>query len=140
MNNKCFCGCLASLTLGIIGGIIIGITFFFLGATLSLPLILWTAFGLTLFSLAVLIFIASNNEYYKKTDRCICKFGNCILIGVIGSLIFELILAVATLGVIATAVLLGIGAIFFITAIISLLRLVFCLVNSNCMKLPCCRE
>lgn len=140
MCNKGLCGCACSLTLGIIGGIIIGVVYFFLAATLSLPVILWTAFGLTLFALAALIFLLNNEDTERKIDRCICKFGNCILIGVIGTLIFELILAVITAGVVVTSILIGIAGAFFVIALVSLIRLIFCLVNANCRKHYCMGE
>lgn len=137
MCNKGLCGCMCSLIIGIIGGIIIGIAYFFLASTLSLPTILWTAFGLAVLELVSLIYILNNKESDNKKDKCICKYGNCILIGVIGTLIFELILAVITVGTVVTAILIGIAGLFFVIAIVSLIKLIFCLINASCRKNSC---
>lgn len=129
------CQCLLAVVISIIVGIALG-TLYAFG---FLPLVGVATIGILIFAVIGLVLLTLISVFGgSKVARCICGNGNCLLAGIIGTLIFGIIslavieLVVTIQGIIVVA-LLG-----FFTAlyIISLTTLIRCLIDVNCR----CRE
>lgn len=123
--------CLTAGILGAIFGVVIGLLFFFAVIT-TLTTAIWIAFGFAAVSLILLTLIAAFGR--PNINKCICRFGRCILLGGIATIILSLIALTVTLatGSVALAILVGLGAFAFAFTVISFIFWVWCLINANC--------
>jgi len=129
------CGCLISLVISSILGAIVGFIAFTTGI-IGITTVIWIAFGLAVGALVLLAILSVVTS--GKEQRCICNNGTCLAIGAIGTIIAAIIALAITIttGVIATAVLIGLGVLFLGLTLFGLLSLILCLVDAACM----CRE
>lgn len=130
------CGIIGSV-LGIVIGIITAI-FFALG---YIPLILngiWVALGIggatLLYVLIAPLFILRISSTAGNFVSCFCKYGRCLLIGAIGTVLSALAAVSITLdiSVIAIIALIGTGTFFLVFAISALIEFVKCLIAGAC--------
>jgi len=133
------CGCPIIIAISIILGIVVGILFFngivALG-TIALGVVL--AFGALAMVVVALIAGLGRNE----ANRCACRYGTCIVIGSVLSILLAIVALMVTIlaGSIAAAILVGaIGAAFIVT-LISMVLFLLCLVRSNCGCRIECRD
>jgi len=138
-SSRTNCGCPIVIAIAIILGIVIGILFFngliALG-TIALPAI--GAFGAL--AMTVMALIAGIGK--PETAKCVCKYGTCIVIGSVVSILLAIVALVVTLlaGSIAAAILVGaIGAAFIVT-LVGMVLFLLCLVRSNCRCRIECRD
>lgn len=124
------CGCVLSIILSAIIGIIVGVLFF-LGNIANIITFVWIAFGISAVSL-ILLNVVGTSE--RNKSYCICKNGSCLLLGAVGSMILSLIALGLTLsiGVISIAILIGFLGLFTALTLVSLFTLTLCVVKSNC--------
>lgn len=129
------CGCLLAAVISAFVGIIIGVLFYF-DFIPAITTTVWIAFGIAIFALIALISIAAFGN--QKVARCICRYGNCLLTGIIGTIIMAIATLAITLttGNTLTAILIALGGFFTALLIIALICLVDCLIDANCR----CRE
>ena len=125
-------------------GIIIGILFFngtIAAIIIGTPIIFATIFaGVSL----LLLFVGALVAVKREIRACICKYGNPLIVGTVGTLVtgFIALTAIELLaaGSFASALLLAFLAFFFIFAFIIFVLLVICLVNNYCYrKDDCCK-
>ena len=125
------CDCVSAVILGAIAGVIIGLLFFF-AVIATLATAVWISFGIAAVSLIVLTAVAAFGK--PNVSKCICKFGSCLLIGSIGTILTVLIGSVVTLatGSVIAAIWIGIGAFFSAITVFSFVSFILCLIDSNC--------
>ena len=129
--KKNSCGCLITLLIGIVLGIIIG----YIEYITLIPGIasaLWAGFiiGVVAFILLTLIALFS----VGRKINCICRNGYCLTIPAVGAIITTIIgLSITiTAEAIWTAVLIGLATLFLTMTILNLLKLILCLIDTNC--------
>ncbi len=110
MMNNCSCSCRCDCTaVSVVASIIIGIIAGFLtisGIITLTPLFLWVVFGIAVVYLGVTALAsAANNGFSLRT--CVCTALSTLIIGILGTILFSLILLAVTFA--ATSV---VGAIF----------------------------
>lgn len=129
------CGCLLAGVISTFVGIIIGVLFYF-SLIPAITTAIWIAFGIAVFALVTLISIAAFGN--QKVARCICRYGNCLLVGIIGTIITTIVALTITLttGNALIAILIALAGFFVSLLIIALICLVDCLIDANCR----CRE
>ena len=113
-NCNCKCKCLCTL-IALIASIVIGIVTAFLQITGVIGItttFLWIVLGVAIVYLAVLLATAPFAQ--RSTCKCLCSAINALLIGILGAILFSIILL--AIGIVATSV---------TTAILSGLILVF---------------
>ncbi len=127
-KKDCNFGCIIAIVISIIVAILAGV--FFAGATASLLPLLYTIIIGAVLILAVLIIVALMS--CKKDDKCVCKYGSCLLIGTLGAIITS----VATIYVLEfttiLAVLFGIVIFFAVLAVLEFFGFVNCLIKEDC--------
>lgn len=128
-NKKC--GCLIPAIISIILGIIVG----FISFTVAIPgliIAIWIAFGISIGAL-ILVFLTAI-QAQRREEWCVCKYGSCITMGAITTIIATIIgLSITILtGVLATAILIGLGTLFLAFTIFSVFEFMMCLVKTNC--------
>ena len=129
------CGCLLALVIGLFIGVILGVVYFF-GFLPTIALAIWALIVLAAVFLVLLVLVGAFGN--GKVARCICGNGNCLLAGIIGTIILGIIalaVGVAT-ATIATAIIVGLFGLFATLFIIALIILVMCIIEANCR----CRE
>lgn len=127
------CNCLVAIIIAIFLGIILG-ALAFTGTLTSIATLGWIAFGIAGVSLILLTLIAAFSG--NRAGRCVCCYGKCLLAGIIGTLIAVFAGIAFTLTGIALAIVVGIGAIFAIFLLLSIIQFVICLIDNTCR----CRE
>lgn len=126
-TNECLTAILISALLGL------GIGFaFFTGAITGIIPALWIAFGIgvgTLVLLTILPIITKGEE-----ARCICKKGECVLLGALGTVILSIVSLTITLATasVAFAILVGVLGGFLVLTILALANLIRCLIRTTC--------
>lgn len=125
------CGCLITLLIGIVFGIIVGYNAY-ITLIPGIVTAIWIAFGIGIGALVLLAIVAL--KACGKKEKCICKNGKCIAIPAVGTIITSIIgLSITiTTGSVLIAVLIGLGTLFLTMTILGLLNLVLCLVDENC--------
>lgn len=125
------CGCLLSVVISVFIGIIIGVLFFFAFIP-AITTVVWIAFGIAVFALALLLTISAFGG--PKAGKCVCANGGCLLAGIIGTIITAIAALAITLttGVVLIAILIGLGGFFFSLLLISLIGFIDCLIDVNC--------
>lgn len=116
LNCSCSCKCNCTIA-AIIVSAILGVlaAFFQITAVITVtPVFLWVVFGIAVVYLGVLVLAASDR---RRGDAftCLCQALNGLLVGILGSILFSLILL--AVGIVATsvvsAILVGILLFFF---------------------------
>lgn len=127
----CNCNCIIRAIIGIIIGIIIGVLFYFAFIP-SIIIAIWIAFGISIFSLILLALVSVFGK--EKTEKCICKNGECFAISIVGTIAASVAAIGVTLvaGVISRAILIGLWGFLFAFLLINLLTFLICLTKSNC--------
>ena len=129
------CKCLLSLLVGAVLGIIVG----YISYSTLIPGIvtaLWIGFGIGIGSLILLTLLAIFSN--GKQERCICANGTCLAVSAIGTIITTIIGLAITIvtGSILISALIGLATLFLTATLINILKLLICLIISNCY----CRE
>ncbi len=111
-HYKCSCRLFA-----VLASVIIGVVTAFLqitGTVTATPAFLWVVFGIAVVYLGVLV-VATALSGRRESNGCVCSALNTLLIGILGSILFALVLL--AVGIVATsvlsAVLVGILLFFF---------------------------
>ena len=127
-NHKC-----NSVIAALIASLIVGVVTAFLQITAVItvaPVFLWVVFGIAIVYLGVLIVAAALARRGEQCP-CMCSLLNTVLIGILGTILFALILL--AVGIIATsaisAILIGLLLFFFTLTLTSSACFVRCLVN-----------
>lgn len=117
-NCKCRCP-LAALVVSVILGVVtafLQIT----GVVTATPVFLWVVFGIAVVYLGVLL-VAAALAKDAETGQCLCAALNSVLIGILGTILFAVVLL--AVGVVATsvlsAILVGILLFFFTLTVTS---------------------
>lgn len=129
------CRCIVSLLVGAVLGIIVG----YISYSTLIPGIvtaLWIGFGIGIGTLILLTLLALFVN--GKQERCICSNGTCLAVSAVGTIITTTIGLAITIvtGSVLVAALIGLATLFLIATLINILKLLICLINSNCG----CRE
>lgn len=129
------CGCLLAGVISVFAGIIIGVLYYF-GFIANIVTAVWVALGIAIFNLIFLILISVFGD--QKALRCLCKYGECLLTGIIGTIITATAALAITLttGSTLIAILIALVGFFAGFLILSLIYLIKCLIDINCG----CRE
>lgn len=113
---SCNCRCRCTLV-AIVASVLVGVISAFLqfaGVFTVTPAFLWVAFGIAVVSLGVLV-IATATARPSMAGNCICLTLNALLVGILGTVLFSLILL--AVGIVATsifsAILVGLLLVFF---------------------------
>lgn len=122
-------GCLILVIISVIIGILVGIAFG-TGIITGIIAALWTVLGIAILAILTLLGIAIFGR--RDAEECLCRNGNCLLFGAIGTVIFSIVTLALTVSAIATAVLVGITAFFAILTILAFAKLIACLINEAC--------
>ena len=125
------CGCLITLLIGIVFGIIVGYNAY-ITLIPGIVTAIWIAFGIGVGALVLLTLIAAKT--CCKKEKCICRNGKCIAIAAVGTIITSIIGLSITITAesVLIAILIGLGTLFLTMTILGLLNLVLCLVDENC--------
>lgn len=118
INCKCGCTLISAVT-----SLFIGVIAAFLqitGMITVTPAFLWVTFGIAVAYLAILLLTATIQQQCTR-DSCACAALNALLAGVLGSILFSIILLAA--GIVATSIVSAI--------LVALLLLSFSLMISN---------
>lgn len=115
-NFGCHCKCSCQLA-AVIASVVIGVVTAFLqitGVITVAPVFLWVALGIAVVYLGVLVVAAALSGREEATG-CLCAALNTLLIGILGTVLFALVLL--AVGIVATsilsAILVGILLFFF---------------------------
>lgn len=115
-NFGCYCKCSCRIA-AVIASVIIGVVTAFLqitGVITVAPVFLWVAFGIAVVYLGVLV-VAAALSGAEEAAGCLCTALNALLIGILGTVLFALVLL--AVGIVATsilsAILVGILLFFF---------------------------
>lgn len=113
---SCNCKCRCPLA-ALIVSVILGVVTAFLqitGVVTATPVFLWVIFGIAVVYLGVLL-VAAALARGAETGQCLCAALNSVLIGILGTILFAVVLL--AVGVVATsvlsAILVGILLFFF---------------------------
>jgi hypothetical protein len=124
---NCKCNCQLAAT---IASVIVGVVTAFLqitGIITVAPVFLWVVFGIAVVYLGVLV-VAAALSGREEASRCLCTALNALLIGILGTVLFAVVLL--AVGIVATsilsAILVGILLFFFALTLTS----TACLVRS----------
>lgn len=125
------CGCFIPAIVSIILAIIVGIISFS-EIIPELFLVILVALGIGIGSVFVVLYVVTQTQ--GREERCICKYGDCVSIGAIGTIITAIIGLTVTIvtGSIAISVLIGLGTLFLSFTIFSVLELLLCLTKTSC--------
>lgn len=129
------CGCIVSLLVGTVLGIIVG----YISYSTLIPgivTVLWIGFGIGIGTLILLTLLALLVN--GKQERCICANGTCLALSAIGTIITTIIGLAITIvtGSVLVSALIGLATLFLTATLINILKLLICLINSKCG----CRE
>ena len=115
--------------ISIIAGIAVGLIY---AASIieQITAIVWAAFGIGLLAIISLLLVSllSRND----ASKCLCKNGDYLLFGAIGGIIFSIISLAVTINTTLISVLLGITTCFFVFTILSLTKMIACLIDATC--------
>lgn len=125
------CGCLITLLVGVILGIIVGYIAYTTAIT-GIVLALWVSFIISITAL-ILLTLSALLACGKK-ERCVCNNGYCIAIPAVGTIITTIIgLAITiTTGSVGIAILIGLATLFLVMTLLNLVKLILCLTDANC--------
>ena len=134
-KNDCGCGCIVSLLVGAVLGIVVG----YISYSTLIPGIvtaLWIGFGIGIVTLLLLALLALFTN--GRQERCVCKNGTCLAVSAIGTIITTIIGLAITIvtGSVLVSALIGLATLFLTATLINLFNLLLCLINANCG----CRE
>ena len=111
---RCRCALIAIVVSAILG--VIGAFLQIAGVITVAPVFLWVALGVAVVYLVVLLIAAALAES-SSAGRCICEGVNTLLVGILGAILFALVLL--AVGIVATSVLSAIlvGLLIFFLAL-----------------------
>lgn len=129
------CCCLVGVIISVVIGIAVGLLFAF-GFIPNIVTSVWIAFGLSVFTLIVLItamLVAACCES-DALKKCLRKNVLCLLVGIIGTLVTALVALSITLitSSIIVAIIMGLGAFFASLMLIALISFILCVVGNLC--------
>lgn len=128
-NNDCWCLLAAVISLFI--GVILGVVYYFgLLPAIATPILILVILAAVF--LITLVYVGAFAS--SKIGRCICGNGNCLLGGIIGTIIFGIIalaLELTTVTIARTVVvaIFGLFAALFITTVVIFVK---CIIEANC--------
>lgn len=128
-NNDCWCLLAAVISLFI--GVILGVVYYFgLLPAIATPILILVILAAVF--LITLVFVGAFAG--PKIGRCVCGNGNCLLGGIIGTIIFGIIalaLELTTVTIARTIIvaIFGLFAALFITTLVIFVR---CIIEANC--------
>lgn len=130
--------CIVPLLISTILGILIGALFY--TGTLRVSIILIPIIFATVFAAItlILLFVGAIFATKKESKECIYKYGCCLIIGGIGSIITAFLALTffdfLTAGNFLSAFLIGFEGLFFIFNFVSFIGILICLVQSNYVR------
>ena len=131
-GNDCCCvhrisGKNVALIIAILFGVAVGILGLF--CYLIVSLIGIAAFGLAFIALIVLLFVALTGNGNRRV--CLCRYLFQLLTGIIGTLVFSLVLIFFSLilGPLGTSIIIGLTAFFFALMIGTFIYYILCIAN-----------
>lgn len=133
-TKNCVCGScsLSGIIWSIIGGIAAGVLFY-LGYITAIAVGIWIAFGIAAFSLIFILsssFLSSCNEACARFAHCLRKNLKCMLIGIIGTIIFSIVaLSISLTTTAVPTIIVGLLVLFFILLLSSLVSFLKCTVK-----------
>lgn len=124
------CNYIGSIAFSILVGIIIG-AIFFLGLIPGITTVIAIVLGLAVLNF-ILFFI--NFVFGENNEKCRCRFGNSIVVGIIGTIALSIIALGITLttGSVLVAILIGVLAFFVTFMLINILLYLLCVTNREC--------
>ena len=133
-NNECILPAAIAVILGIAIGAL-----FFTGiietGIIAFPLIAGMVFAIITL---ILLYFAAAFENKKETKECICKFGRCLAVGGLVTLVSSFLaltfLDVLVAGTIVSAFLIGIFGFGLMLNFLSFAYILICLINNNCYR------
>ncbi len=133
-NNEC----ILPVAIAVILGIAIG-ALFFTGiietGIIAFPLILGIIFAIITL---ILIYFTAAFGNQKETRECICKFGRCLVVGGLVTLVSSFLaltfIDVLVAGAIVSALLIGIFGFGLILNFLGFAYILVCLINNNCYR------
>ena len=119
--------CLLPIVLGIVGGILA----VFFGTFTNVIPFLWTTFGIAAATIVILTFVAvfAGSTRDNDTRECTCKYGVCVLLGALGTLVTSII--TITLGALTTVLTFLIVG-FLVWVIVALAFWIICIIKGLC--------
>lgn len=129
MNCNCTCRCRCTLV-AIIVSALIGVIAAFLqiaGVITVAPVFLWVALGIGVVYLGVLL-VAAALAGREGQDECVCAALNALLAGILGTILFALVLL--AVGIVATSILSAILVGLLLAALTLVFTSTACLVRS----------
>lgn len=123
------CNCILILAIAAVLGIIIGVVAF----NVAIPGII-IAISVILALAALILILFTKLTVKVRNYDCLCNYSKCIALGVVGAIITAVIALSVTIetGSIAIAILLGLLTAFGLTALLSFVGLILCIINENC--------
>ncbi len=123
-----FCKCIGTAIISALLGVAVGILFFFSLITALTPAVI---IALIFSVVSLLLLTITETSAVRKARECVCKFGKCILIGAIITIILGTVASVLTLiaGSVGFAVLIGLGASAFFFTLFSVAELIGCMIE-----------
>ena len=131
MDREFSGGCCLAIIIAIVLSFVVGILFF---VDLIPAIFLLLGTGL-IFAVGIILTLVAVAAFGKDNiSCCVCKFGICLLIGAIGTIITSIIALLIDVfaGSIIIAILIGIFVFFFVLMIISFIKFILCLICKNC--------
>lgn len=128
-NNDCWCLLAAVISLFI--GVILGVVYYFgLLPAIATPILILVILAAVF--LITLVYVGAFAG--SKIGRCICGNGNCLLSGIIGTIIFGIValaleLTAVTIARTVIVAIFGLFAALFITAVVIFVK---CIIEANC--------
>lgn len=133
-NNEC----ILPVAIAVILGIAIGALFF--TGIIETGIIVFPLIAGIVFAVITLILLYNTVVFgnKKETRECICKFGRCLVVGGLVTLVSSFLaltfIDVLVAGAIVSALLIGIFGFGLILTFLSFAYLLVCLINNNCYR------
>ena len=124
--------CCLTILIGIVLAAIFTILVAIGTIAITTPILYWVIFGISLLFL-VLIFLGLTLARDEKLKRCICKKLTCLLLGIIGGIVFSIILlGVTAISTTTTLVFLFLTTASFAIEVLSFVGVIKCLCPTKC--------
>ena len=119
--------CLLPIVLGIVGGLLA----VFFGTFTNIIPFLWIVFGISAATIVILtsvsVFAGSTRD--NDTRECTCKYGVCVLLGALGTLVTSIIaITLGALSTLLTFLIVG----FLVWLIVALVLWIICIIKGLC--------
>ena len=133
-KSSCGSSCVIAAIVGLVFGALIGILFAF-DLIPNIVVSVWIAFGLGVLALVMLFAAALTSSVVMcgTLGRCLRKNAVCLLVGIIGTIVFTVILLSIVINpiLLSAQVLVAIAAFFFVFMLSALVAFILCLINEN---------